>query len=460
VGGFNEKQSEEILSKINEEAKKTASIFEEISVEPSKDYSEILSDANKELGNISLKFQRVNRKLKASETEIFAINAQLQKSKEKAESSSQHKTKFLADMSHEIRTPMNGILGFTDILLEGSLTDEQREAATIIKNSASSLLKIINGILDISKIEAGKLTLEEVDVDVRQIASYVCSITKVRLEGRPVEVLLNIHSSVPKKLIGDPVRLQQVIVNLLGNACKFTAEGKILLTVSVSQTSETGVTLQFSVNDSGIGIPKDKHDSIFESFTQADVSTTREFGGTGLGLSISKRIAHMMGGKIWVVSKPGEGSTFFFTGNFKKVLASEKGEDVAAKDAVNDKIPENTKILLAEDNFVNQKLMMRMLEGLGCVIDIAKDGIVAKEKAGKEVYDLILMDVQMPNMDGIEAAKEIRKTNNNVPIIAITANAMNGDKERCIQAGMNDYLTKPINKDAVLAKIHKFRKQI
>jgi len=463
VGGFDEKQSEEILFKINEEAKKTATVFDEISVEPQKDYSEILSDANRELGNISLKLHRMNRLLQNNKAEIYSMNSQLKKAKKKAERSSHHKTKFLADMSHEIRTPMNGIIGFADILLEGNLNAEQRDSATIIKNSAASLLEIINGILDISKIEAGRLTLEETELDVRQIASYVCSITKVRLENSPVELFLNIQADVPKKLIGDQVRLQQVITNLLGNACKFTAEGKILLNISALESVGDCVTLQFSVQDTGIGIPENKHNSIFDPFTQADASTKREFGGTGLGLSISKNIVKIMGGRMWLVSKIGGGSTFSFTANFQKVSVSAKEESATcyqtnAGQAEHDKIRDNMRILLAEDNFINQKLILKMLDGLGCVIDIAKDGVIAKEKAGKQAYDLILMDVQMPNMSGIEATMEIRKMHNDVPIVAITADAMSGDKERCIKAGMNDYLTKPISKEDVLAKIRKFSK--
>ncbi len=512
-----------------------------------------------------------------------------------ADEASKTKSEFLANMSHEIRTPMNGIIGFSNILLENNPTDEQKELVETIKVSANNLLMIINNILDISKVESNKLTLEEIEFDIEDLVYDVCNLMKYKIDNKSIEIIPDIEWT-PIRISGDPTRLRQIITNLIGNACKFTESGEIVLNVSLVDESTKFIELQFAIHDTGIGIPKEKLDVIFAPFRQADGSTTRRFGGTGLGLSISKRLAEIMGGRMWVKSSSGVGSTFYFTSKFRKVPASKqntadsKPNKLSGKEAIivddnkkslkvitriikevgiratcfdkpklaieylktceslpdfgiidmimpkigglefmesikqdgrASKVPmiiynpnltlnspsickkigfagylskpsqkktllemihsilgiknneeekpkesemnkeslKNTHILLVEDNKINQKLILKMLGKLECKIDIADDGVIATEKLKNDCsYDIVFMDMQMPNMGGVEATREIRKTNKTVPIIAMTANAMKGDRESCIEAGMNDYLSKPIKKEDVISKIEEWNK--
>jgi signal transduction histidine kinase/CheY-like chemotaxis protein len=533
----------------------------------------------------------------------FTITRRRQ-TKETTDAASRAKNAFLANMSHELRTPMNGVVGFTDMLLDTKLDDEQTEYAETIKRSGDGLLSLINDILDFSKIEARQLEFEAVDFDVEVTAYDVCELIRPRLRDKPIEILCRIGDEVPAYVRGDPARFRQVLLNLMGNAAKFTEAGEIELCVDMAEEHDGRVKLRTSVRDSGIGIPKDKVDTIFEVFQQADTSTTRKYGGTGLGLPICKKIAQIMSGDVWAESEPGKGSTFHFTAWLQKaegkqvkrlapvslsgrkalivddnknnltilthimksagmrvtgltggeeVLPTVKGAfeggdpfdigildiqmpdmsgyDVARqirnprsqipytpflayssstegdaakkcleagfdgflpkpvhrrkllemmerllrekKDNPKEKKPmsiitqhsmreeakRSARILLAEDNPVNQKLAQMVLTKAGYQVEVANDGLEAVEKYTKapEAFDLIFMDVQMPQMDGLKATKAIRDRGfETVPIVAMTAHAMKGDREKCLEAGMDDYIPKPVKRELVFEMLEKW----
>ncbi len=554
--------------------------------------------------------KKSDNKLREINEDLANINSQLEKEIERAnhmafsaQVANVAKSEFLANMSHEIRTPLNGIIGFTELMQQTDLTEDQMDFAETIKDSGNALLAIINDILDFSKIEAGKIELESLDFDPEILAYNVCEIIKPKLAGKPVEILCNISDKVPAEVQGDPQRFRQVITNLMGNSSKFTEKGEIELSLDIDEEYDSMLKFHAQIRDTGIGIPAKKLKHIFEPFEQADGSTSRKYGGTGLGLSICKKIAELMDGDVWVDSRKGRGSIFHFTGVVKKVaeskvkrmprislrnkkiiiaddnttnlkilkntlesvgvrtVALERGSDIesefkssaAEKDlfdlcAVNvqikdcdgysipntinkisktnipfiafssnvnndakrcqesgysgylpkpinknkflnmvehlirnqevskttdDKpsekiatqysIAENVKhsvnILIAEDNPVNQKLAVMMLKKAGYSIEIAVNGKDAVEKLSNapESFDLIFMDIQMPEMNGLEATKIIRdKGFNSIPIIAMTANAMKGDREMCIETGMNDYMSKPIKREVVFSMIRKW----
>ncbi len=394
---------------------------------------------------------------KRTEDALRHAGAELQKVNEQLRKASEVKDQFLAAMSHEIRTPMNAVIGMTGILLDTNLDSDQRDAAETIRTSGEVLLALINDILDFSKIEAGRMDLERQPFNLQQCVNEAFDLVLHQAQKKKLATSVEWDPHVPMHLVGDVTRLRQVLVNLLGNSIKFTEKGEVSLRVAAVQQENETYQLHFAVKDTGIGIQPDRSDRLFQAFSQMDASMNRRFGGSGLGLAISKRICEMMGGRIWAESTgvPGEGSVFHFTVLVrladKEILAAEPSDDsrLTEKEISDRSAIQALRILLAEDNLVNQKVAQKLLEKIGCRADVVSNGKEAFDAYVNVGYDVILMDCQMPEMDGYDASRLIRRherenSKKAVTIIAMTAHALQGDREKCLAAGMNDYLSKPV----------------
>ncbi len=410
-----------------------------------------------EIGILANSFNEMTDKLEQNITALKNQEAELQKSKELAEQSVLIKDQFLANMSHEIRTPLNAVIGFTSLLEISTLDEDQQQFVHTIKASGQNLIAIINDILDYSKIESGMIVLEKTPISVRKIISSLHVLLYPKALDKNLDFKYHVNEDVPETLIGDPVRLTQILSNLVDNALKFTEKGSVDINVLLHDKAEESATLEFQIRDTGSGIAPEKQSMIFDRFTQASEDTTRRYGGTGLGLSIVKSLIDLQGGTISLKSKTGLGSVFSFTITFGK----NKQGNAATADS-GKPLPEKAKdkklqILYVEDNPLNQKLILHFSRSFGFDTEIAVNGRIAIEKIQARHYDLVLMDLQMPEMDGFEATRIIRnKLKSDIPIIAVTAHALSGQKEKCLYVGMNAFIAKPFDLDELDKLIHSF----
>ncbi len=454
-----------------------------IDVSNNNDYTvRITNNSNDEIGVLVNSFNDMLAQIQKHKTELIEVNESLdakvnertaelvsakkgaEQMAEEAKEANASKSLFLANMSHEIRTPMNAIIGFSEVLTEEDLTDEQLSYVNIVRDSADNLLNLINDILDFSKIDAGRLEVEKIECSLSEMLVFIDSTMEPHANSKSLDFKIVETEGIPEKICTDPTRLKQCLVNLTNNAIKFTEQGHVYLNISLENRDDQSY-IHFDIEDTGIGIPKDEQGHIFDSFVQADESHTRKYGGTGLGLSITKQLAGLLGGKLALTSEEGKGSVFS--------LVVPAGLDVTKQPSLDTNVvhkhPAKAKmeqpefsgnVLVAEDDPNNQMLIKLLLKQFGLNVTIAGDGKEALQKAASEQFDLIFMDIQMPVMNGYEATRMLRRDGKTTPIIALTAHAMAGDWEKCLEAGCDDYMTKPIDQDKLTHILYKYVGQV
>jgi signal transduction histidine kinase/ActR/RegA family two-component response regulator len=438
------------IAEVAERISRTHQFQDRVAVTSGDELGVLAQSFNSMLEEIARRDARLEQEI----AERKRVNVELRAAMERAEEAARLKSEFLANMSHEIRTPMNGVIGMISLVLDRTRDAEDREQLLVAQNAAQGLTTILNDILDLSKMEAGKLTIEAIACDLPAITRDCLRMFEFAVREKQLDLRLELAPGCPVWVRADPVRLRQIVVNLVGNAIKFTAAGSVTVTV----TPGAADLVRFEVRDTGIGIAAGKLDSIFEAFTQADGSHTRQFGGTGLGLTITRRLVQLMGGRLWAESEPGQGSRFFVELALERVVPPAAKEKEAPTQAPVLAISSGLRVLVAEDNPINQKVIGAMLRRQGWSVTLAINGVEACRCFGESCFDLVLMDVQMPEMDGLEAARRIRaeearRGSARTPILALTAHASQAQHEQCLAHGMDSVLTKPVNLPNLLREI-------